>query len=412
MFCSPCERFPDPSNVLRFDYLNGIRTTFEASHVWSGVFLFAEPKTYDMNSSVESIVAAPDITKEQDEHAIHDVERPPDGGYGWVCVASCFIVNCFTWGVSASYGVYLAHYLSANVFPNATPLDFALIGGFNFSMAMLVAPLVTITARLYGTQVPMLIGVTLLTAGFISASFATQIWQLYLSQGVLVGIGGGFTYIPSIAVVSQWFQEKRSLANGITAAGSGVGGLIFSFVTQAMIDKISLAWSFRITGIVVCTSNLIATVLIRNRNETIKPAQRAFDTKLLHRYDVILLLTWSFVSVLGYLAVLFSLSDYAQSIGLSSSQAAAVSAFCNLGTAIGRPLIGVASDRYGRMEVSGILTLLCGLSCLAIWIPARSYGLLIFFALSNGANLGIFYVVSIYLNTPLACTGYMRRICD
>ena len=26
-------------------------------------------------------------------------EDPPDGGYGWVCVASCFLVNCFTWGI-------------------------------------------------------------------------------------------------------------------------------------------------------------------------------------------------------------------------------------------------------------------------------------------------------------------------
>ncbi len=270
-------------------------------------------------------------------------------------------------------------------------------------MAMLAAPLVTILARLYGTKVPMFIGVILLTVGFISASFATQTWQLYLSQGVLVGLGGGFTYIPSIAVVSQWFQKRRSLANGITAAGSGIGGLIFSFATQVMIDKISLAWSFRITGIVVCVTNLVATLLIRNRNAAIKPAERPFDTKLLRRYDVALLLTWSFISVLGYLAVLFSLSDYALSIGLSSSQAAAVSALCNLGTAIGRPLIGVASDRYGRMEVSGIITLVCGLSCLAIWIPARSYGLLIFFALSNGANLGIFYVVSRHSSTALGC---------
>ncbi|KAI9775836.1 MAG: hypothetical protein M1835_005682, partial [Candelina submexicana] len=343
-----------------------------------------------MYSSEESITSP--TVAEKDELAIDEPEGPPDGGYGWICVASCFMVNCFTWGISASYGVYLAHYLSTNIFPSATPLDFAIIGGFNFSMAMLAAPAVTITARWWGTQVPMLIGVILLTVGFVSASFATHIWQLYLSQGIMVGLGGGFTYLPSIAVVSQWFRKKRSLANGITAAGSGIGGLIFSFVTQVMIDKISLAWSFRITGIVVCITNLIATLLIRNRNETIKPAQRAFDTNLLRRYDVSLLLTWSFISVLSYLAVLFSLSDYAQSIGLSSSQAAAISAFSNLGTAIGRPLIGIASDHYGRMEVSGILTLVCGLSCLAIWIPARSYGLLIFFALSNGANLGIFYV--------------------
>jgi hypothetical protein len=38
-----------------------------------------------------------------DINEAHDDENPPDGGYGWVCVAACFTLNCFTWGaVSAS----------------------------------------------------------------------------------------------------------------------------------------------------------------------------------------------------------------------------------------------------------------------------------------------------------------------
>lgn len=111
-------------------------------------------------------------------------------------------------------------------------------------MAMLVAPLVTVIARKYGTQLPMFLGVGLLTIAFLSASYSHRIWQLYLSQGVLIGFGVGFTYIPSIAILSQWFQKKRSLANGIGAAGSGIGGLIFSFMTEAVIRKISLAWAF------------------------------------------------------------------------------------------------------------------------------------------------------------------------
>jgi hypothetical protein len=75
-------------------------------------------------------------------------DSPPDGGYGWVCVACCFTINAFTWGVlsvsslllpspssislkltSQSYGVYLSYYLQNNVFPSANTTDFALIGG-------------------------------------------------------------------------------------------------------------------------------------------------------------------------------------------------------------------------------------------------------------------------------------------
>ena len=258
---------------------------------------------------------------------------------------------------------------------------------------MLAAPLVTIFARKCGTQIPMATGAALISAGFISASFAHEIWHLFLSQGVLVGFGLGHLTIPSMAILPQWFDKKRSLANGIGSAGSGIGGLIFSFGTQAMIDNISLAWSLRITGIVVGIMNLIAALTIRNRNKAIKPPQRGFDTKLLRRYDVFLLLSWAFISMLGYITLLFSLSDFARSIGLSASQASAVTAFLNLGTAIGRPLIGVASDRYGRLEVAGLMTFVCGMMCFAVWLPARSYGVTIFFAVVVGAILGVFWMV-------------------
>ena len=259
---------------------------------------------------------------------------------------------------------------------------------------MLVAPFVTTFARKYKTQPTMMIGAILIATGFISASFARKVWELYLSQGALVGFGVGFVWIPSIAILPQWFERRRSLANGIASAGSGVSGLVFSFVTQAMITKLSLAWSLRITGIICGVMNLISALLMRNRNKIIKPAQRGFDTKLLRRYDVLLLLAWAFISMLGYITLLFSLSDFARSIGLSVSQAASVSAFLNLGTAVGRPFIGVLSDRCGRLETAGVITLLCGITCFAIWLPANSYGVTVFFAIVNGAILGVFWMVS------------------
>ena len=213
---------------------------------------------------------------------------------------------------------------------------------------------------------------------------------------MLVGAGVGFVSIPCIAILPQWFDKRRSLAGGISSAGSGIGGLIFSFATQAMIENVSLAWSLRITGIVVGVMNLVAAVTIRNRNKAIKPPQRGFDMKLLRRYDVLLLLAWAFISMLGYITLLYSLSDFARSIGLDANQASAITAFLNLGTALGRPMIGVASDRYGRMETAGLITFFCGFICFAIWLPAKSYGVTIFFAIVVGAILGVFWMVRIH----------------
>ncbi|KAL8838822.1 MAG: hypothetical protein Q9170_001977 [Blastenia crenularia] len=291
-----------------------------------------------------------------------------------------------------SYGVYLSYYLSHSLYPSSSPIDYAIVGGLNFSIAMLIAPIVTIIARVYGPHIPMLMGVVFQAGGFICASFAYRIWHVYLCQGALVGLGVGFTYIPSTAILSQWFTAKRSLANGISTAGSGIGGLIFSFATGAMIRNLGVSWSLRITGVISGVINLIATLMIRHRNEAVRPPQRGLDLHLLRQPDVLLLLCWAFVSTLGYMTLLFSLPDFARSVGLSMERAAATQAFVNLGTAVGRPLTGVLSDRFGRVEVAGVLTLGCGVSVFAVWMPAREYGVTVLFAILSGGIMGVFYV--------------------
>lgn len=80
--------------------------------------------------------------------------------------------------------------------------------------------------RLSSVRVGMLIGLILESGGFIAASFATKIWHLFLTQGVLFGVGLGFLFTSSVGIVSQWFDKKRSVANGIVTAGSGIGGLV------------------------------------------------------------------------------------------------------------------------------------------------------------------------------------------
>ncbi|KAJ4566211.1 hypothetical protein HRR85_009132 [Exophiala dermatitidis] len=326
--------------------------------------------------------------RESDDNAM----PPPDGGYGWVCLACCFSINCFTWGVVASYGVYLSYYLTIDAFPEARPLDYAFIGGLNFGIAMLSAPLITRLVRSYGIRLPMMVGAAMFGGGFIAASFASRIWHLYLSQGALVGLGVGFVYVPSIAVLSQWFARRRSLANGISAAGSGIGGLIFSFATGGMINHLSIAWALRITGAIAFLAILLAAIFIRDRNNIIRPQQHPFDLDLAWRADVLLLLSWAFLSMLGYIALLYSLSDYSISIGLSRQQATQVTAFLNMGTALGRPFIGVASDRFGRFGVATSLTFLCGLACFVIWIPASSFAPTVVFGILSGAILGVFWM--------------------
>jgi MFS family permease len=299
--------------------------------------------------------------------------------------------------VFQAYGIYLSHYLADDVFPEASTWDYAFVGGFNFAIAMLIAPVVTVLTRKFGTRVIMFVGMLLQCAGFVSASFATRIWQLHITQGVLIGLGIGFLYIPALPILSQWFVRRRSLANGISAAGSGVGGAAFTWGTEAIIQRWSISWALRITGLIALVAQFVAILVIRDRNHAIKPSQLGFDTKLLRRYEILLLLAWAFISMLGYVVLLFSMADFAVSIGLSRAQATDIIGLLNVGTAIGRPIIGILSDRWSRIDTAGALTLLCGLCCFAFWLPATSYAFTVFFAILCGAIVGVFWMVSRHL---------------
>ena len=96
--------------------------------------------------------------------------------------------------------------------------------------------------------------------------------------------------------------------------------------------------------------------------------------------------------MLGYITLLYSLPDFILSTGLSRNRATQISAILNVGTAVGRPWIGVASDHFGRFEVASGLRLLCGLCCFAIWIPATSFGVTVLFASVAGEILGVFWL--------------------
>lgn len=81
----------------------------------------------------------------------------------------------------------------------------------------------------------------LYSLSFLLASFAEEIWQLVLTQGVFGGIFGGLAYAPLYVILGEWFKEKKGLAGGIIFSGSALGGFIF----PPLITKLNQSLSFR-----------------------------------------------------------------------------------------------------------------------------------------------------------------------
>jgi len=268
--------------------------------------------------------------------------------------------------------------------------------------------------RMFGTKTTLLIGSLLVSAGWLTASFATQVWHLFMTVGVCFGWvssihqsrcsfgpllmrecfllkGMGMVYITASATLPQWFSTKRSLAVGIAAAGAGLGGLVYNLLAGWLVQSVGISWTYRVLACITIVINGICSLLLKDRNKMVKPVQGSFNYREFGHVEVLLIVGWGFLTDIGYVVLLFSLPHYAESLGLSQTQGSIVGAMLNLGMAIGRPLISYYSDAFGRVNIAGVMTALCGILCLAIWVPAKSFAVLLVFAIPAGAVAGVFW---------------------
>ena len=200
----------------------------------------------------------------------------------------------------------------------------------------------------------------------------------------MFGIGMGLLFVAAAPLPNQWFDKRRGLAMGICAAGSGAGGVLFSICTNLMIENISLAWAFRITAICVFVVNSIVILVLKDRIKVISAKYKSFDLSLLRNMGFVSVILWGFVMLFGYVTVMYSLSDFALSIGLNAQQGSVITGMFSAGTMLGRPMMGFTADMIGRINLSIICTISTALTCFLIWMFATSYGVMIFFALIHG----------------------------
>ena len=325
------------------------------------------------------------------DHAVDVEDIPPDGGYGWVCTACLFFINANTWGINSAWGVFLAQYLSHSTFPEANQIEYALIGGLSIALCLFISPAISILPKYTSSRIAMIIGSLMIALGLVCASFATRIWHLFVTMGACYGFGMGFLYLTATMILPQWFSQKRSLAVGLSAAGSGLGGLAYNLGTQKAIDMIGLPWTYRALALASLVCNLICSILLKDRNQAVKPSLHMFEVKAFRRAEVCLIAGWGIFTDVGFIVLLYSLPHYAVSIGLTGKQGSIVGAMMNLGLGIGRPFIGYYSDTWGRINTAGITTAACGIFCLVLWTTAHTFTALLCFALLVGVVCGTFW---------------------
>lgn len=143
-----------------------------------------------------------------------------------------------------------------------------------------------------------------------------------------------------VLLTRSGFLRRRSLAQGIASSGSGTIGVIYAVATTPMIERLSLGWALRITGSTSCAVLLVATALLRDRNKDTKAEVKPLDRTLLRQTNVLLLCGYTICVTMGYMTVIYSFSAFTVGLGYSQTQGGNITAILNVGTALGRPLIG------------------------------------------------------------------------
>ena len=225
-----------------------------------------------------------------------------------------------------------------------------------------------------GPRVVALTGGVLYGLGVFLASFsAHKLWWLYLSYGVIGGIGLGLCYIVPVAVLVKWFPDRRGLITGIAVGGFGAGALITAPVATRLIQSVGVLTTFAYLGIAYLIVTAVAALFMQNPPDDWRPeGWTPTASQVAHRagHDYTLgeaLGTWQWYALwlLLFLNTVAGISIISQEapifeelVGVSAVVAAGMVGLASIGNAFGRVFWAWVSDLISRRVTFLVMFLL------------------------------------------------------
>ena len=114
------------------------------------------------------------------------------------------------------------------------------------SMMYLFAAVGTSLAERYGSRIVVIAGSFVSASGLLASSFVTSLKPLYLTYGVIWGLGTSLGLFPSLVMLTTYFRRRLTFASGIALAGAASGGLVYGPIIERLSSKFGISTTFRI----------------------------------------------------------------------------------------------------------------------------------------------------------------------
>ncbi len=248
-----------------------------------------------------------------------------------------------------------------------------------FTIALLTFALSMVPAGKFqdrkGPRAAASIGGALLGLGMVLSSYTSSLSWLYVSYGLIVGLGIGFAYGAPIATCSKWFPERKGLATGLVVFGFGGGSIIFAPLWTYFIEYFGWRNTFLLTGIIFTALIMVSAQILKNPPENYRPnswsqpLSKKKNEKNVGPREMIktlffplLWVSYLFGTTAGLMIISQAKLITIELANMDSFQAALTVSLLGGFNALGRVLWGIVGDKLGRERTLTVVFIICAIS--------------------------------------------------
>ncbi|KAI3320505.1 MFS transporter, MCP family, solute carrier family 16, member 10 [Xylariaceae sp. AK1471] len=312
--------------------------------------------------------------------ATHDAEDAK----AWLQILGGFLIFFNIWGLPNSFGAFQSYY-ALQYLPDYSSSAISWIGTLEGALLIMLGLISGPLSDLGYYRLLLYAGSFLTVLGMMTLSLSTQYYQIFLSQGVCVGIGCGLLYVPTLSFVGDTFKAKRAIAMGLVTSGIALGGVIYTIVFNQLISKLGFPWTVRIIGFICLVTYVLAIPALLARPVKVSGSARTlFDSAVLKDMPFLCFALAQFFIFLGYLVPLFYIPTYAETVlKTSKSLGLYLLVACQAASLFGRLTASIPAQYFGVMLVWVVCCVVSSILCFT-WIASDSLPAFIAFCILYG----------------------------